>query len=162
MSGRGEGEEGKGEEGRSEGDEGRSEGDERRGEGVKGRGEGVEVVEGRARIHFPSRNEVFYNPVQELNRDLRWGRGFDPPPSHLFPPFCPLFLPSLPPLPPSLPPSRPPSGSPSPCIPFLSSSCSVAVIRYYSEHLWTADRFKKIRSTLYKAKCACIVSVYPL
>ena len=32
---------------------------------------GVEVKEGRATILFPSRNEVFYNPVQEFNRDLR-------------------------------------------------------------------------------------------
>ncbi|XP_064355377.1 tRNA (guanine(26)-N(2))-dimethyltransferase isoform X2 [Dromaius novaehollandiae] len=28
------------------------------------------VAEGRARIIFPSANEVFYNPVQEFNRDL--------------------------------------------------------------------------------------------
>lgn len=31
----------------------------------------VEITEGRAKILFPSRNEVFYNPVQEFNRDLR-------------------------------------------------------------------------------------------
>ncbi len=31
----------------------------------------VEVCEGRAKILFPSHNEVFYNPVQEFNRDLR-------------------------------------------------------------------------------------------
>lgn len=43
-------------------------------EGGRGEGEGVEVVEGRAHIFFPSRNEVFYNPVQEFNRDLRWCR----------------------------------------------------------------------------------------
>lgn len=35
------------------------------------RGGGVEVKEGRATILFPSRNRVFYNPVQEFNRDLR-------------------------------------------------------------------------------------------
>ena len=35
-------------------------------------GGGVEVKEGRATILFPSRNKVFYNPVQEFNRDLRW------------------------------------------------------------------------------------------
>ena len=34
-------------------------------------GGGVEVKEGRATILFPSRNKVFYNPVQEFNRDLR-------------------------------------------------------------------------------------------
>ena len=32
----------------------------------------VEIQEGRARILFPSSNEVFYNPVQEFNRDLRY------------------------------------------------------------------------------------------
>ena len=47
------------------------EGDELQTASEGGRGEGVEVVEGRARIFFPSRNEVFYNPVQEFNRDLR-------------------------------------------------------------------------------------------
>ena len=31
----------------------------------------VEIAEGRAKILFPSTNEVFYNPVQEFNRDLR-------------------------------------------------------------------------------------------
>ena len=31
----------------------------------------TELTEGRARILFPSSNEVFYNPVQEFNRDLR-------------------------------------------------------------------------------------------
>ena len=31
----------------------------------------TKVVEGRATIVFPSKNEVFYNPVQEFNRDLR-------------------------------------------------------------------------------------------
>lgn len=31
----------------------------------------VEVTEGRAHILFPDSNEVFYNPVQEFNRDLR-------------------------------------------------------------------------------------------
>ena len=31
----------------------------------------VEIREGRAKILFPSSNEVFYNPVQEFNRDLR-------------------------------------------------------------------------------------------
>ena len=35
------------------------------------RGGGVEVKEGCATILFPSRNRVFYNPVQEFNRDLR-------------------------------------------------------------------------------------------
>jgi tRNA (guanine26-N2/guanine27-N2)-dimethyltransferase len=30
----------------------------------------VEITEGRAKILFPSSNEVFYNPVQEFNRDL--------------------------------------------------------------------------------------------
>ena len=34
-------------------------------------GGGVEVKEGHATILFPSRNKVFYNPVQEFNRDLR-------------------------------------------------------------------------------------------
>ena len=35
-------------------------------------GEGfVEICEGRASILFPSSNEVFYNPVQEFNRDIR-------------------------------------------------------------------------------------------
>ena len=34
-------------------------------------GGGVEVKEGRATILFPSCNKVFYNPVQEFNRDLR-------------------------------------------------------------------------------------------
>lgn len=28
------------------------------------------IKEGKARILFPSANEVFYNPVQEFNRDL--------------------------------------------------------------------------------------------
>lgn len=28
------------------------------------------ITEGAARIVFPSANEVFYNPVQEFNRDL--------------------------------------------------------------------------------------------
>lgn len=28
------------------------------------------VKEGKAAILFPSANEVFYNPVQEFNRDL--------------------------------------------------------------------------------------------
>ena len=32
----------------------------------------VEIQEGRAKILFPSSNEVFYNPVQEFNRDLRY------------------------------------------------------------------------------------------
>ena len=32
----------------------------------------MEVREGRAKILFPSTNEVFYNPVQEVNRDLRY------------------------------------------------------------------------------------------
>lgn len=32
----------------------------------------VEITEGRASILFPNSNEVFYNPVQEFNRDLRW------------------------------------------------------------------------------------------
>ena len=31
-----------------------------------------EICEGRAKILFPDENEVFYNPVQEFNRDLRW------------------------------------------------------------------------------------------
>lgn len=34
-----------------------------------GAGEMV-ITEGKARIIFPGRNEVFYNPVQEFNRDL--------------------------------------------------------------------------------------------
>ena len=34
-------------------------------------GGGVKVKEGHATILFPSRNRVFYNPVQEFNRDLR-------------------------------------------------------------------------------------------
>lgn len=32
----------------------------------------VEIREGKATILFPSQNEVFYNPVQEFNRDLRF------------------------------------------------------------------------------------------
>ena len=32
----------------------------------------VEITEGLAKILFPSSNEVFYNPVQEVNRDLRY------------------------------------------------------------------------------------------
>ena len=36
-----------------------------------GLGDCVEITEGRAKILFPSSNEVFYNPVQEFNRDLR-------------------------------------------------------------------------------------------
>ena len=32
----------------------------------------VEITEGRAKILFPNSNEVFYNPVQEFNRDLRY------------------------------------------------------------------------------------------
>lgn len=31
---------------------------------------GVEIVEGKAKILFPSQNQVFYNPVQQYNRDL--------------------------------------------------------------------------------------------
>ena len=31
----------------------------------------VKITEGRASILFSSPNEVFYNSVQELNRDLR-------------------------------------------------------------------------------------------
>ena len=31
----------------------------------------LQVTEGRAKILFPSAEEVFYNPVQEVNRDLR-------------------------------------------------------------------------------------------
>lgn len=31
----------------------------------------VEIQEGKAKILFPNSNEVFYNPVQEFNRDLR-------------------------------------------------------------------------------------------
>lgn len=38
------------------------------GEPVKN-GETV-ITEGKAKIIFPSANEVFYNPVQEFNRDL--------------------------------------------------------------------------------------------
>ena len=33
----------------------------------------VEIQEGHARILFPNSNQVFYNPVQEFNRDLRCG-----------------------------------------------------------------------------------------
>ena len=29
------------------------------------------VEEGKAQVLFPSLNDVFYNPVQEFNRDLR-------------------------------------------------------------------------------------------
>ena len=32
----------------------------------------VEIKEGQARILFPNSNQVFYNPVQEFNRDLRY------------------------------------------------------------------------------------------
>lgn len=31
----------------------------------------MEISEGRAKILFPDTNEVFYNPVQVFNRDLR-------------------------------------------------------------------------------------------
>ena len=31
---------------------------------------GVKVTEGKAEICFPDSNSVFYNPVQEFNRDL--------------------------------------------------------------------------------------------
>ena len=31
----------------------------------------VKITEGSATILFPNSNEVFYNPVQEFNRDLR-------------------------------------------------------------------------------------------
>jgi len=34
-------------------------------------GDSVKVTEGSATILFPNTNEVFYNPVQEFNRDLR-------------------------------------------------------------------------------------------
>ena len=34
----------------------------------------LQVTEGRAKILFPSAEEVFYNPVQEVNRDLRYIR----------------------------------------------------------------------------------------
>ena len=30
-----------------------------------------EIREGKAKILFPDEEHVFYNPVQELNRDLR-------------------------------------------------------------------------------------------
>ena len=29
------------------------------------------VTEGKAQVHFPTSQDVFYNPVQEFNRDLR-------------------------------------------------------------------------------------------
>lgn len=32
--------------------------------------DGVKVTEGKAEICFPDSNSVFYNPVQEFNRDL--------------------------------------------------------------------------------------------
>ena len=32
----------------------------------------VEIREGKAKILFPKENDVFYNPVQQLNRDLRY------------------------------------------------------------------------------------------
>ena len=35
-----------------------------------GAGNGVKVTEGKAEILFPDSNSVFYNPVQEFNRDL--------------------------------------------------------------------------------------------
>ena len=35
-----------------------------------------EITEGSATILFPSSNEVFYNPVQEFNRDLRYYKLF--------------------------------------------------------------------------------------
>ena len=44
-------------------------------------GDCVEITEGRAKILFPSSNEVFYNPVQEFNRDLRLGRSLIPVPA---------------------------------------------------------------------------------
>lgn len=33
-------------------------------------GNGVKITEGKAEILFPDSNSVFYNPVQEFNRDL--------------------------------------------------------------------------------------------
>ena len=30
------------------------------------------VREGKAEIHFKSKSDAFYNPVQEFNRDMRW------------------------------------------------------------------------------------------
>lgn len=36
----------------------------------RGVGNGVKVTEGKAEILFPDSNSVFYNPVQEFNRDL--------------------------------------------------------------------------------------------
>lgn len=32
------------------------------------------VTEGKAEVLFPSSHDVFYNPVQEFNRDLRYYR----------------------------------------------------------------------------------------
>lgn len=33
--------------------------------------EGTSISEGQARVFFPGVKDVFYNPVQEFNRDLR-------------------------------------------------------------------------------------------
>lgn len=42
-------------------------------EDIEGNGDDVvKIEEGRGFILFSSSNEVFYNPVQELNRDLRY------------------------------------------------------------------------------------------
>ena len=38
---------------------------------VKSPNRTAEISEGRARVIFPNSNQVFYNPVQEFNRDLR-------------------------------------------------------------------------------------------
>ena len=32
------------------------------------------VREGEAEIHFKSKSDAFYNPVQEFNRDMRFDR----------------------------------------------------------------------------------------
>lgn len=45
-------------------------GTEHRGEEFPPEAQETTVTEGAAKIVFPSANEVFYNPVQEFNRDL--------------------------------------------------------------------------------------------
>lgn len=39
--------------------------------GMESSSEFTEIREGKAKIRVPSSSKVFYNPVQEFNRDLR-------------------------------------------------------------------------------------------
>lgn len=70
----------------------------------------VKITEGRASILFPSSNEVFYNPVQEFNRDLRCGCLES----------CEFALSDL-----------------------YHYYVSIAVIKRYSEQLWSPGRTKR-------------------